>query len=91
MKIEKVIPVTIEVHILMVLNMTMINGAPVLKDSLIEVSRDEAANLVPRGVAREATEEEVAAATHIIATGTVDAVDDMAQRLRNAAAKAVCA
>jgi hypothetical protein len=90
MKIEKVVPVTIEVHILKVLIMTMIKGDAVKEGSLIEVSRDEAANFVRRGVAREATEEEVAAATHIIATGTVDAVDDMAQRLRNAAAKAIC-
>ena len=87
MKIEKAIPVTIEVHILFVLKMTMIKGDAVKEGSLIEVSPAEAANFKPRGIAREATEEEVAAATQIIATGTVDHVGDMAQRLRVAAAK----
>ena len=90
MKREKVIPVTLDVYILKVLKVTMINGKAVPVDSIIEVSRDEAANFIPRGVARAATEAEAAAATHIIATGTVDRVDDMAQRLRNAAAKAIC-
>lgn len=72
MQIERNIIYKVNNHYLKIVRPVYVAGQLVGTDSLVEVSGREAADLKGRGLAIEATEAEVTAATEILASGTID-------------------
>lgn len=76
MQIERTVTLAVTNTILKMTGTVMIGGNFAKPDSLVEVSSQEASDLLHRGKAVPATEAEVAAATTIAATGTIDKMPD---------------
>lgn len=88
MKVERSVCITIDYYILKTTTPLVAGGKTLPVGTLIEVSHDEMQNIKARNRAVDATELEVAAAEKIIVSDTIDHVDNLAERLRNARRKA---
>ena len=84
MKVERSICIAIDYYILKTTTPIFVGGKTVPAGTLIEVSHDEMQNIKARNRAVDATESEIAAAENIIVSSTVDHVDNLANRMRDA-------